>query len=132
MSKATGKLKPELERIATNIVDASYQVHSTFGPGLLESAYERCVVHALSMRGHSVRQQVAMPVSFMGAEIDAAYRVDLLVDAAVIVEIKAVETLLPVHRAQLITYLRISGHRLGFLINFNVPVIRLGIHRFIV
>jgi GxxExxY protein len=75
---------------------------------------------------------VAMPVSFMGAENDAAYRVDLLVDAAVIVEIKAVETLLPVHRAQLITYLRISGHRLGFLINFNVPVIRLGIHRFIV
>jgi GxxExxY protein len=131
MSKAVEPIGPELDRIARAIVDASFQVHSALGPGLLESAYERCLYLALQSRGHSVELQVAMPVTFLGAEIDLAYRIDLLVDAKVIVEIKAIETLLPVHRAQLLTYLRLSGLRLGFLINFNVPVIRQGLHRMI-
>jgi GxxExxY protein len=122
---------PELERVATAIVECGFQVHSALGPGLLESAYERCLSHALTVRGHRVQQQVSMPVHFMGVEMDAAYRIDLLVDAKVIVELKAVDAILPVHRAQILTYLKLSGLRLGFLMNFNVPVFRRGIQRLI-
>lgn len=131
MATSPNQLDPETERIAAAIVDTSFQVHRAFGPGLLESAYERCLAYGLTTRGHAVESQVAMPVEFMGVRIDTAYRVDLLVDAQVIVEVKAVEALQPVHRAQLMTYLRISNRRLGFLINFNVPVIRAGINRMI-
>jgi GxxExxY protein len=131
MATGTFQLDDETEKAAAAIVEASYQVHSAFGPGLLESAYERCLVHALIKRGHAVDSQVAMPIWFMDLEIDAAYRVDLLVDAKVIVEVKAVEAVQPVHRVQLMTYLKLSKLRLGFLINFNVPVIRAGISRVI-
>jgi GxxExxY protein len=131
--RSTGfvQLDPETERIAPAIVDSGLQVHKACGPGLLESAYERCLAHALSTRDHAVEKQAPMPVTFMGIEIDAAYRVDLLVDAKVIIELKCVDAVLPVHRAQLLTYLKISQLRLGFLINFNVPVLHKGIQRMI-
>jgi GxxExxY protein len=131
MPSTGSQLDPNIERIATHIVDSCFQVHKTFGPGLLESAYERRLVHALTARGQTVDRQVAMPVTFMGEEIYAAYRVDLLVGEKVIVEIKAVDAVLPVHRAQILTYLRISKLKLGFLVNFNVPAIRQGIQRFV-
>jgi GxxExxY protein len=132
MAAGPTKLDADTERVAAGIVDASFQVHAALGPGLLESAYEKCLAHALTLRGHAVESQIALPIDFLGLRIEAAYRVDLLVDAKVIVEVKAVETLQPVHRAQLMTYLRVSKLRLGFLINFNVPVIRAGLNRMIV
>ena len=115
--------------VARQIVDAAFKVHSTLGPGLLESVYEVCLVHELSKRGLKVLRQVSLPVIYDGLQLDAGFRLDLLVSDCVIVELKVVELLLAIHRAQLLTYLKLSGHRLGFLINFNVPLIKDGIIR---
>jgi GxxExxY protein len=122
----------DVEAVGRVVVDAAFQVHSAFGPGLLESAYEFCLEHELTQRGHTIQRQLTLPITYRGLKIDSAYRVDILVDARVIVEVKAVESELPVHKAQLMTYLRLASMRLGYLINFNVPVIRLGIRRIIV
>ena len=119
----------KLDRIARQVVDAAFKVHSTLGPGLLESVYEVCLAHELGKRGLLVRRQVALPVSYDDIRVDAGFRIDLLVEDCLIVEIKAVEKLLPVHKAQVLTYLKLSGHRLGLLINFNVPLILEGIKR---
>lgn len=132
MAKDLIPAPPEVEAVGRDIVDAAFQVHATIGPGLLESAYESCLEHELLERGSSVQRQLLLPVKYKGHAIENAYRIDLLVDAKVIVEVKAVETELPVHRAQLMTYLRLSYLRLGYLINFNVPAIRLGLKRVIV
>ncbi|MFN0072488.1 MAG: GxxExxY protein [Chloroflexota bacterium] len=121
----------ELNVISGTIVDAAYKVHSALGPGLLESVYEACLTYELTKRGHVVQRQLAVPVSYDGVQIDAALRLDLLVDHAVIVEIKTVEIILPVHRAQLMTYLRLTRCRLGLLINFFVPLISRGIVRMV-
>ena len=115
--------------VARQIVDAAFKVHSTLGPGLLESVYEVCLVHELTKRGLKVCRQVALPVIYDGTQLDAGFRLDLLVCDCVIVELKVVDSLLAIHRAQLLTYLKLSGHRLGFLINFNVPLIKDGIIR---
>ena len=117
------------EQIATDVVDAAFQVHSTLGPGLLENAYEACMVHELTCRGYKIEQQRVQPVIYRGLQIEAGYRLDLLVNDQVILELKAIDQLLPIHQAQLMTYLRLSGKTLGFLINFNVPVIKVGIKR---
>jgi GxxExxY protein len=106
-------------------------VHRTLGPGLLESVCEVCLVHELGRRGHDVRTQVALPVVYDSVKLEAGYRVDLLVDGSVIVEIKSADALSPVHEAQLLTYLRLSSRRLGFLINFNVILLKQGIKRMI-
>jgi len=111
------------------IVNAAYAVHSQLGPGLLESVYEKCLAHAMRKRGLLVRRQVFLPIEFEGLTLPSALRLDLLVNDCVVVEVKAAEGLLPVHKAQLLTYLKLSGHRLGLLINFNVPLIRNGIIR---
>jgi len=119
----------ETNEIARQIVDAAFAVHTALGPGLLESVYEVCLAHELRKRGLTVRQQVVLPVHYDGVRLDAGLRLDLLVNDTVIVEIKAVENLLPVHKAQALTYLKLTGCRLALLINFNVPVIKEGIHR---
>ncbi|HRO03270.1 MAG TPA: GxxExxY protein [Terricaulis sp.] len=119
------------EEVASAVVDAAFAVHQTLGPGLLESAYEACLAYELERRGHIVAKQVGLPVVYETVRLDLGYRVDLIVDKAVIVEVKSVEALSPVHEAQVLTYLRLSGHRLGFLINFNVALIKQGLRRMI-
>jgi len=126
-----GELPPELERVATQIVDAAFKVHSQLGPGLLESIYEKCLVKELTKRGLRVRRQVAVPIVYDGEVIDEPLRLDLLVEETVIIDVKSVEKMHPVFRAQMISYLKLTGKRLGFIINFNVPVIRQGITRVI-
>ncbi|BAU09005.1 GxxExxY protein [Fischerella thermalis CCMEE 5268] len=124
-------ISQELDQVATQVVDAAFQVHSTLGPGLLESVYELCLEHELTKRRLSVEKQVPLPVLYDNLYIEAGFKVDLLVDRCLIVELKAVETLLPVHTAQLLTYLKLSKCRLGLLINFNVPLIKDGIKRLV-
>ena len=119
----------ETDAVARQIVDAAFAVHKTLGPVLLESVYEVCLAHELRKRGLAVCQQVVLPVVYDAVRLDAGLRLDLLVNQCVIVELKAVEHLAPVHRAQVLTYLKITGHRLGLLINFNVPLIKDGIER---
>ncbi len=119
----------EAEQVATQIVDAAFAVHTTLEPGLLESVYEACLVHELSKRRLQVQRQVALPVIYDGVRVDAGLRLDLVVEESVIVEVQAVQDLLPIHQAQLLTYLKLSGHRLGLLINFNTALIRDGIKR---
>ena len=125
------KLPPELERVATQIVDAAFKVHTELGPGLLESVYEKCLAHELTKRGLRVRRQVLVPIVYDGMVLDEPLRLDLLVEESVIVEVKAVEKMHPVFRCQMLTYLKLSGKRLGFMINFNVPLIKNGIERVI-
>lgn len=119
------------EDAARVVVDAAYAVHKTLGPSLLESTYEVCLAHELSQRGCSVAKQVALPVVYDAVKLDAGYRIDLMVNGCVIVEVKSVEALAPVHEAQLLTYLRLSQRRLGLLINFNVALLKQGIKRMI-
>ena len=104
-------------------------VHRELGAGLLESVYQSCFAQELRERGHSVECEIPIPVRYRGTVIEIGFRVDMLVDGAVLVENKAVQTILPVHHAQLLTYLRLSGHRLAFLINWNVPLVKDGITR---
>jgi GxxExxY protein len=117
------------ERIAKAIVDAAYAVHSNLGPGLLENIYEVCFCHELKKRGLSYRRQVVVPIVYDGITFDEGLRLDVLVEELVICELKAVETMNPVFMAQLISQLKLTGKRLGFLINFNVPKIKDGIKR---
>jgi GxxExxY protein len=121
----------ELNAITGQIVDAAIKVHRSVGPGLLESAYEGCLVYELRQRGLELKAQVALPVRYEGILIDAGYRIDLLVQDQVIVELKAVEHLLPIHEAQILSYLRLSGYKAGLLINFHVAQLKHGIRRFV-
>lgn len=118
-----------IEAIAKDIVDAAYKVHKEFGPGLLETAYQQCHVYELRKRGRHVLTELKLPIIYDGQQLDDGYRVDELVDNLIIVENKTVETVLPIHMAQLITYLRLKGCKLGFLINWNVKLIKNGITR---
>jgi GxxExxY protein len=118
-----------LERIATETIDAVYKVHKTLGPGLLESVYEKCLAYELSNRGLSIQTQVPFPVAYKEIKLDAGLRLDMLVENQIILELKSVETMHPVFETQLLTYLNLTGRRLGFLINFNVPLIENGIKR---
>ena len=124
-------LLPDTERIASQIVDAAFKVHSALGPGLLESVYETCLLHELRSRSLKAQRQVTLPIICEGLQIDSGLRLDLLIEDQVVVELKAVEKFLPILGAQLLTYLKLSGHRLGLLINFNVPRIKDGIRRII-
>lgn len=119
----------QIDRIAKEVVDAAFKVHSSLGPGLLESAYETCLAHELTKRGYRVERQKAQPVIYDGLEIEVGYRLDLLVEDLIIIELKSVEQLSPIHQAQLLTYLKLSSKQLGFLMNFNVPMIKDGIRR---
>lgn len=125
------ELSDDLNRISGKVVDAAFRVHSSLGRGLLESVYEACLVHALSQSGLKVERQVSLPIDFEGLQIESGLRLDLLVEDQVIVELKAVEQILPVHKAQILSYLRIATKPLGLLINFHVPLIKDGIFRFL-
>ncbi len=119
----------DVEATATKVVDAAVKVHRQMGPGLLESAYESCLAHELRTRGLGVQSQVPLPVVYDGLELDAAMRIDLLVEKHLILELKAVEKMIPLYEAQLLTYLKLSGLRLGLLMNFSVRLMKDGIHR---
>ena len=121
--------KAELNRITESIIGGAIQVHRALGPGLLESAYEACLTFELAERGHRVSQQKPLPVCYRKVKLDCAYRLDLLVDGLVIVELKAVDRLAPIHQAQLMSYLKISGCPVGLLINFNVLILKNGLRR---
>jgi GxxExxY protein len=119
------------EGIAKAVLDAAFQVHTALGPGLLESVYEACMVHELGLRSINVKSQIVLPVIYKEMKVDSGFRLDMLVDGCVIVEIKSVENISPIYAAQLLTYLKLTGVRLGLLINFNVIHLRDGIKRII-
>lgn len=113
-------------------MNAAYRVHSTLEPGLFEKVYELCLIHELELAGLRVERQLPVPIMYGDLEIPAGYYIDLLVEGKIIVELQAVEQILPVHKAELLTYLKLYNRRLGLLINFNVPRIRDGIERLVV
>ena len=119
------------EEITEQILGSAVAVHRALGPGLLESAYEACLAFELLERRLRVERQVSLPVVYRGVRIDCGYRLDLVVEAMVVVEIKAVERILAVHEAQILTYLKLSGLSIGLLLNFNVPMMKDGIRRFV-
>ena len=123
--------KEKYESIAKQIVDGAIKVHKALGPGLLESAYQVCFAYELRNRGLQVDCEVSQPVQYEAIQFEAGYRIDMLVDGLVIIENKCVQELLPVHQAQLLTYMKLADCRLGFLINWNVPLIKDGIKRMV-
>ena len=121
----------EIEEVGKQIVDAAIKVHRKLGPGLLESAYQTCLAYELRKRGLHVECELPQPIEYDGIQIETGYRLDMLVENQVIVENKTVEVLLPIHEAQLLTYLRLRDCRLGYLINWHVPLIKDGIKRMV-
>ncbi len=121
----------EVERIGKTVLDAAYKVHTVLGPGLLESVYQTAMKHVLEKNGVRVETEVKLPIMFEGVRLESALRIDMWVANCVIVELKSVEKMNPVYEAQLLTYLRLSGTRLGYLINFNVPHLKDSIQRFV-
>ncbi|MGD1001645.1 MAG: GxxExxY protein [Candidatus Brocadiia bacterium] len=121
----------ELNQLTEKIIGAAIEVHRTLGPGLMESAYAECLCRELSLQGIPFEREKALPVEYKGVRLDCGYRLDLLVAGSVVVELKAVEELLPIHEAQLLTYLRLGGWKVGLLINFNVPVLTKGVKRMV-
>jgi GxxExxY protein len=117
------------EELTEQIIGAAIEVHRELGPGLLESAYEECLCHELHLREIKFQRQVDLPVRYKGLKLDCGYRLDIVVDDAILVELKSIEQVLPIHQAQLLTYLRLSGKKVGLLINFNVAVLKNGIIR---
>ncbi len=115
--------------LSKKVIGFLIEIHRALGPGLLESAYEECLCFELAHAGIQFKKQVSLPVQYKGVRLDCGYRIDILVDDCLILELKAVEKLMPIHEAQLLTYLRLSGKRLGLLVNFNVPVVKDGIKR---
>lgn len=119
----------ELNQISGKIIECSIKVHRALGPGILESAYESCLFYELHKAGLKVEKQVTLPIIYDGVKIDAGYRIDLFVENEVIIELKAVEKVHPIHIAQLLSYLKLSNKKLGLLINFNVKLLKDGIER---
>lgn len=121
----------QVEGVARTLIDAGLKVHKALGPGLLESAYEHCLAYELEARGLKVGRQLPVPIIYETVKLDAGYRLDLLVEDEIIVEVKSVDALTRVHEAQLLTYLRLSKRRLGFLLNFNTVLFKDGVRRFV-
>lgn len=121
----------EINRVTSQIIGAAIEVHRALGPGLLESAYEQCLCQELALREIPYLRQVPLPVEYKGLKLDCGYRLDLLVADLVVVEIKAIEVLLPIHDAQVLTYLHLGGWKVGLLVNFNVPVLKRGVRRLV-
>lgn len=118
-----------MKEITEKIIGAAIEVHKTIGPGLLESAYEECLAHEMRLRGLNFERQVPLPVVYKGVNLDCGYRLDFLVERVVVLELKAVDAVEPIHEAQWLTYLKLGGWKLGLLLNFNVPVLKDGIKR---
>lgn len=136
MGTGTGRrvfapISPDVERVGKAVLDAAFKVHTTLGPGLLESVYETCTAFELTQSGLCAPTQVALPVMYQGIKMDAGLRPDMIVEECVIVEFKSVEAMNPIYEAQLLTYLKLTGIRLGFLINFNVVHLKDGIKRMV-
>jgi GxxExxY protein len=120
----------KINQITSEIISSAIEVHRTLGPGLLESAYEQCLCRELQLRGIPFRRQEPLPVTYKGLKLECGYRLDLLVAEKVVVEIKTVETLLPIHEAQILTYMKLGVFAVGLLLNFKVPLLKDGIRRF--
>lgn len=120
-----------IDKISGNVIDAAMKVHTVLGPGLLESTYETCLKHELVKRGYMVETQILLPIQYEEIKLDAGYRIDMLVESKVLLELKSVEQLLPIHEAQILSYLRLSNYRVGLLINFNVIHLKEGIKRMV-
>ncbi len=120
-----------MQQLTSRIIGAAIEVHQALGPGLLESAYEECLAHEMRLRGLRFLRQISLPVAYKGVNLDCAYRLDFLVNDTVVIELKSIEVLLPIHTAQLLTYLKLGNWNLGLLINFNVPLLRNGIRRLV-
>jgi GxxExxY protein len=123
--------KEDLDKLSAEVVDSCITVHKHMGPGLLESVYELCLFKEFELRGINAISQKSIPLVYKNFELTKDYRIDILVDNEIIIEIKAVDGILPVHEAQLISYLKLANKKLGFLINFNVPLMKNGIRRFV-
>lgn len=123
--------KQIVEQIAREVVDCGFVVHKEIGPGLLESAYQKCLLYELVNRGLQVEVEVPLPLVYKGVNLDCGYRLDVVVEGVIILELKSVEALLPIHTAQLLTYLKVSGISLGFLLNFNVTLFKQGVKRLV-
>ena len=126
-----GPDKLRANEISEKVIGAAIEVHRAMGPGLLEGIYEECLCYELRMRGLSFVRQVELPVVYKGTSLDYRLRLDVIVDDSVVLELKAVEKIIPLHEAQLLTYLKLSGHWLGLILNFNVPVMKDGIRRLV-
>ena len=118
--------------LSTKVIGCAIEVHRELGPGLLESTYQQCLAHELRLAGISFETEHPQPVSYKGLELECGYRIDLLIESEIVVELKAVAELLPIHDAQLITYLKLSKLRQGYLMNFNVPMLKAGLKSFVV
>ena len=125
-------IPPDVERVGKIVLDAAYKVHTVLGPGLLESVYQTAMKHVITTNNALVETEVKLPIMFEGVKLESALRIDMLVEKCVIAELKSVETMNPVYEAQLMTYLRLSKTRLGFLVNFNMPHLKDGIKRIVV
>jgi GxxExxY protein len=119
----------DINKLSSEVIGAAIEVHKTLGPGLLESAYEECLCHELSLQGMSFERQKPLAVTYKEKLLDCGYRLDIVVEKKIILELKSCEKIEPIHKAQLLTYLRLSGINLGLILNFNVPVMRNGIAR---
>jgi len=132
MSNCTAEIAEDAElgnQLTENVIGAAMEVHRLLGPGLLESSYELCLCRELGLRGVPFERQKAIPIEYKGIKLDCGYRADLLIDGRVLVELKAIEALLPIHEAQLLSYLQLGGWPVGLIINFNVQLLKHGIRR---
>ena len=127
----TGRLPAATERVGRAVLDAAFAVHNALGPGLLESVYEACLAEELQQAGFAVERQAGIPITYGKVRMDVGYRLDLLVERAVVVEIKSIDALASIHTAQMLTYLRFSEVRLGYLINFNTVMLKNGLRRLV-
>jgi GxxExxY protein len=121
----------DINQLSSKIIGAAIQVHKAIGPGLLESAYEECICHELSSQSSSIERQKPLAINYKGIKLDCGYRLDIVVENTIILELKSCEKIEPIHKAQLLTYLKLSGLNLGLILNFNVPVMRDGIVRIV-
>ncbi len=119
----------DINKLSSKIINAAIEVHRALGPGLLESAYEECMCYEFRLRDFSFERQKPLPIIYKGNKLDCGYRLDIVVENAIILELKSCEKIEPIHKAQLLTYLKLSGLKLGLLLNFNVPLMREGITR---
>ncbi len=119
------------DALSDKVIGAAIEVHRHLGPGLLESAYEECLCHELTLREMAFNRQVPLPLEYKGIHLDCGYRMDVLVESTLVIEIKAVERLMPIHEAQLLSYLKLGGIKTGLLLNFHVPVLKHGIKRLV-
>lgn len=125
------RLVQEVNKITEAVIGASIEVHKHLGPGLLESAYEECLCHELNLRNIPFKRQVPLPVTYKGTKLDCGYRIDLLVNDEVVVELKSVDHIMPIHEAQALTYMRLGDWKVGLILNFNVPILVKGVKRLV-